>query len=194
MSNEFVFESDSFKRGYEEGISGEERSYNLLSLSLVPEKFSRQFSDSIFNEKTGHWIPARLEQVSVMSPISQVAPWWEMLLILPTSLLLIAAFIVIISRFIKLIIAVNKSIIFDWVNVTRLRQIGGGFLVLYVLNMIAQLYYHYMTIAAVQLPDYYISGGDVYKTTTLLFGLIAFLIAEVFAVGLRLKEEQDLTI
>ena len=41
---------------------------------------------------------------------------------------------------------------------------------------------------------YSLSMADMVHITSLVLGLSALIVAEVFAIGLRMKEEQDLTI
>ncbi len=47
---------------------------------------------------------------------------------------------------------------------------------------------------AFALESYDLILSDSVKATNLLLGLIALIVAEVFAIGLKMKEEQDLTI
>lgn len=193
FSSEFGEHKDSFMRGYEEGSHPKDTEYNLHFLTLIPQDYGIM-TDSVYNLKSKSWLPARKENIVVTTPVIKKRPWWEIGLTIPVALLLVGAFIMIINCFIRLILAVNKSIIFEWINVSRLRKIGTGFLTLYVTNVGIEFYYHWLTISEIEIPDYIISGGSVFNATTLILGLIAFLMAEVFAVGLRLKEEQDLTI
>lgn len=47
---------------------------------------------------------------------------------------------------------------------------------------------------AFSLESYELILSDSVKVTNLLLGLISLIVAEIFAIGLKMKEEQDLTI
>jgi hypothetical protein len=47
---------------------------------------------------------------------------------------------------------------------------------------------------AFALKGYSMHLSELLSITTLVLGIISFIIAEVFAIGLRLQEEQELTI
>ncbi|MDH6535487.1 DUF2975 domain-containing protein [Parabacteroides sp. 52] len=188
---EFGDSKDSFMRGYKEGVTGVVDT-DLYYLTLVPTDYA-QMTDSVYNQKSESWLPARTMETVVLAPASLSRPlnmFWVFLGVL----LLIAAFFLIVVCFIKLILAVNKSIIFEWVNVTRLREIGGGFITLFIVNVCIEYFYYQQAMEAIQIPDYVISNGSIIKASTLILGLVSFLVAEIFSVGLKLKEEQDLTI
>lgn len=196
LTEEWGDHKSSFLEGYEEGR--EKALANNLNdrnetfyLTLIPNDYSIM-TDSVYNEKTQSWLPARTVQTVVSAPAKD-QPFIK-LIIIPCALFMLAAFILIVICFIKLIIAVNKSIIFEWVNVTRLRRMGLGFIVLFVINVLLGFYYYNLSVEALEIAGYHISKSDVFTATTLILGLASFLIAEIFSVGLRLKEEQDLTI
>ena len=44
------------------------------------------------------------------------------------------------------------------------------------------------------IPGYDLSLVDLVSITTLVLGLCSLIVGEVFAIGLKMKEEQDLTI
>ncbi len=198
LSEEWGEHTDSFKRGYEEGqtlgVAGESTSRELdetYYLTLIPNDYSIM-TDSVYNIKTQSWLPSRTVQTVVAAP-AKYSPL-RSLIIVPSAFLMIGAFVMIVICFIKLIIAVNKSIIFDWVNVRRLRKMGVGFIILFIVYIGMGFYYYYLSMEALDIAGYEISRSEVFSTTTLILGLASFLIAEIFSVGLRLKEEQDLTI
>ena len=111
------------------------------------------------------------------------AKTWGSLLELLGALLGLVAAITSFACFFRFILNVNRNEVFVWGNVLLLRLTGIGLLLLA------------LTAAGVELH-----GGtsltDVYDHTIdmLIFSVFNLIVAEVFAIGLKLKEEQDLTI
>jgi len=85
--------------------------------------------------------------------------------------------------FIKFILNVNKDKVFIWDNVKLLRRIGWGYLIL----AFAFIFVCWLN------KETWETIFD-YNEDTIFFGVFALIMSEVFAIGLKLKEEQDLTI
>ena len=77
--------------------------------------------------------------------------------------------------FIRFIRNVNRDQVFTWENVSLLRWSGWGLLGIEVAMILFD---------AIEQED----------TNDLIFGVFILIVAEAFAIGLKLKEEQDLTI
>jgi len=96
--------------------------------------------------------------------------------------------------FIRIVVAVNRSDIFNWRNVRRLRRLG----ILLIVGFVCVLLPEYLSLCSLRevfsLEAYDLTLSDSVKVTNLLLGLIALIVAEIFAIGLKMKEEQDLTI
>jgi hypothetical protein len=96
--------------------------------------------------------------------------------------------------FIRLIVAINKSDIFSWKNVRRLRRLGTLLLASFAFQLFSTLLnLHYLE-KVFAMEGYSISYTDMVSAEPLLFGLSALIVAEIFAIGLRLQEEQELTV
>lgn len=174
------------KENVEQESSGKQDNDNLLLfLDLVPEN-----QDSVYNEKSSSWIPAKIEKMSVEIKEREM----PLAVIVPVGIIGIACMILIMVCFFKLVISVNKSVIFDRKNVKRLRYIGVGFLLIYLMNIGGGYYFLEMAKELVEVPGYKITPGEVLDAENLVMGLVAFFIAEIFAIGIRLREEQELTI
>lgn len=93
--------------------------------------------------------------------------------------LLIRSFI----AFVRFILNVNRDKVFVWDNVPLLRWSGWGILIPTVVFTIHDLLTHVPT------DKIYDSSID-----NFVFGLFCLIVAEVFTIGLKLQEEQDLTI
>ena len=110
------------------------------------------------------------------------------------SLLILAANIWALVVFIRLVISINRSDIFCWRNVRRLRRLGVLLVVAFACSWLSA----WVEVEAVRdvlsIPHYELTTTDVVDRISLLLGLCALIVGEVFAIGLRMKEEQDLTI
>ena len=188
-----------FVAGLQKGISKEigmeekKELSNLHTVQLIPEDLSDPyFSDSVYNEKSGQYVPASYGQMIVSVDTSP-----EVLSRASSVLLSLLNFVVMIWAvvlFIRLIAAINRSDIFNWKNVRRLRRLG----ILLVVSFGCSFSGAYLTLHSVEkvfaVPGYSLSMTDMVQVTSLVLGLSALIVAEVFAIGLRMKEEQDLTI
>ena len=85
--------------------------------------------------------------------------------------------------FVRFILNVNRDKVFVWDNVPLLRWSGWGILIPTVVFTIHDLLTHVPT------DKIYDSSID-----NFVFGLFCLIVAEVFTIGLKLQEEQDLTI
>lgn len=165
-----------------------------MFLNVHPKDYS-SYVDSVFNEKTGQWIQAQYRGTIVVEQplVNKDYIWANALIVLSSFIILIAAVILFIA-FIRLILKINKSIIFHWTNVHKLRWIGSCMLVMFVAFGISGWMHNLINEANIGLKDYIISYEGVWDFQLLISGLGVLLIAEIFAIGLRLQEEQELTI
>lgn len=84
---------------------------------------------------------------------------------------------------VRFILNVNRDKVFVWNNVTLLRWAGWGMVIPNVIAIVYDLL-NSVPVRQVYVEDSY----------SILFGIFCLIMAEVFAIGLKLKEEQDLTI
>jgi len=187
---------EGFNEGYndarERHNKGTEDRTTALSLKIYPEK-QGMIVDSVYNTKTQTWIPSRISGTTVLVEESKASKLYltiGRLLMLPVSVLCI----VVIVCFIKVILAVNKSIIFDIVNVRRLRIMGLSFIIIFLLVFIINYYHLQLARSMIEIPDYRIGGAYIYSAFSLILGILSFIVGEIFAIGLRLKEENEFTI
>lgn len=114
---------------------------------------------------------------------AQPANTWALLLEFFVEMFAVVATIVSFISFIRFILNVNRNKVFVWENVNLLRLTACGLMVLAVIAACDELY------AGRSFVDVYDHFFDAF-----LFGVFNMIISEVFAIGLKLKEEQDLTI
>lgn len=169
---------------------------NITTVGLVPrvitEKAGTLMCDSVYNVKSGEFVPVAhgLLMVGLKTPkslgvrvLAGVLSWVSLIAIIWALVL-----------FVRIIVAINRSDIFSWLNVRRLRRLG----LLLILEFGCTCLSAYLTLCSLRevfaLEHYELDLPDTVNITTLMLGLVALIVAEVFAIGLKMKEEQDLTI
>ena len=108
--------------------------------------------------------------------------WGSFLEFIAEMFAIVAALVSFIS-FIRFILNVNRNKVFVWENVKLLRLTACGLMILAVVASCDELY---MGCSFVDVYDHFFDA--------FLFGVFNLIVAEVFAVGLKLQEEQELTI
>ena len=111
-----------------------------------------------------------------------VHTWAHLLEFIAEMFAVVAALVSFIS-FIRVILNVNRNKVFVWENVNLLRLTACGLMILAVIASCDELY---TGCSFVEVYDHFFDA--------FLFGVFNLIVAEVFAVGLKLQEEQDLTI
>ncbi|GEM_PF-58064 len=175
-------------------VQDETNLYLDRSYLTVRPKDHAVFSDSIYNEATGQWIPAQYRGTVVVE--NMVEHNFDLLngLIGLASIIVLVSAIILFVAFIRLIFKINKSIIFHWTNVHKLRWIGSCMLVIFAAFGLANWMHYLIDSASFSLSKYEISSEGIWDFSLLISGLGVLLVAEIFAMGLRLQEEQELTI
>lgn len=187
---------DGFNAGYE---SVEEAGKNntdikgahMKAIALTPHTYGA-YTDSIYNEVTDSYMPAHFFKVAIEVD-NEVGVGLTVLKNICAIAATIAQFLAIIW-FIKLIIAINRGVIFSWINVKRLRKLGIVLIVSFILSAIPHIIGLYNIHEYFSLSGYTINQTAFITTTNLILGLVSLIVAQVFAMGLRLQEEQELTI
>jgi hypothetical protein len=166
----------------------------LTSMSLYPENPTVP-TDTVVNTLTGEKTPILYTQIVAFTKSdkdSGVVSPTILIFSLLTTIFAICAFV----AFFRLVLRINKSNIFDWKNVRILRRLGIYLCILFVgkaVTLYSSLIEASNTIA---IEGYGInwSEGQSSLALQLLLGLLCLISAEIFAIGLRMKEDQDLTI
>lgn len=147
--------------------------------------------DSIYNLKTEERVPMMYHRVAVMVDKDLDVSYIVVNSI--ASLLGIAALVASVIVFLLLILSINKSQIFEWKNVRRLRWMGGLLISVFVCYAVPELM-SYWNISAVFEPENYMLDPFSLQMSDLLLGIGCLIVAETFAIGMKMKEEQELTI
>lgn len=189
--------SQGFKDGYEGGrrLKGQSENTHLIhrEIDLVKVEDMGMQPDSLYNSISDVWMPMQIKTVIIEVTDSNMI-FRVMLLFFPISVGLILASICFVVFFLKLIIAVNASKVFVPENISRLRRLGIIFVSMGILLCLGNYADYYSSRSLIDIPGYHLSAKDVFDFSYFIYALIAFLAAEIFAIGLRLQEEQELTI
>lgn len=169
---------------------------NVRLIGLVPNAYSRAatklFCDSIYNEKSGEYVPMSYSSVAIS--IDTHTPIWKRVLSYLLIYLHFGVTVWAIVLFVRLIISINKSDIFNWRNVRRLRRLGIALIVSFCC-VTGGAYLDLVDVREVfSVSGYELSLSEMMSITNLVLGLCSLIVGEVFAIGLKMKEEQDLTI
>lgn len=173
-----------------EASSEEEK--QLFFIALEPTNYE-VCTDSVYNVKTGEWMSAQLNNI-VVDVDESSSPWWRLAILMVGVMIVTAAVMLQIIVFCQLIYTINKSIIFEWQNVFKLRLIGWAMLAYFLTNALCTYVDYVATTSIIDIPNYKIITDGMWDFYQLILGLGILLVAEIFAVGLRLREEQELTI
>lgn len=195
MGNAFV---DGFSAGmsqaekvHEQGVTNiSAEVLSPLALNLWPKSLAAT-SDKIFNQRDQEWYLASQIKTLVWVKSKELGITQLGGLLTLISLIFIVKAII---QFYKLINAINHEVIFDWLNVRRLNRIGRNLLISFVLTQAYVLMNYWASIRLFELEGYEHNIGCDFQSMTLIMGLIALLVGRIFAIGLQMKEEQELTI
>lgn len=95
--------------------------------------------------------------------------------------------------FILIVRNIDKTIVFDWRNVKLFRVLAGLLFVHFVFSTSVN-YIEQIILGAGSDISFNVYAKSIPDQPAMIATLFIFIIAEVFAIGLRLKEEQELTI
>lgn len=189
-----------FKAGYEaagqEGVSTPE---DIMVGEPMTISFSPEVStvvnpqDSIIFDN-GDALPLVVDRACVSLPYDKIPAWSHILSLICTPLqIILLGFLI--WRFIKFIINISKSRIFVKKNVTLLRQISFLLLAIAIIAVTESIANEYLFSSFnFTIEGYHLSAFMPFPWSDFLLAIICLLMAQVWALGIEIKEEQELTI
>ena len=188
--------SASFKNGYEDAMQGSGASTlsneRMFELVLHQSEEGSALLNQVVNSKTGEEVTVEVTRMHAFIPKeSLVSITWISKLI---AVIIFCLFIIITVLFLTLMNSIRNAIIFTPLNIKQLRYIGSGLFLSGILYAVIGYMEADSIRSTFELTGYHIAVADTIDFTLFTNGLIAFLVAEVFAIGLKLEEEQELTI
>ena len=184
---------DDGLRSFNEGRKEGENSYksipdNLYRVSLKVVPIEGISNDSIFNQAANRKVPY---QVSEITTYTQPSKWITLVMIM--SGLSMFAFIFGFYFFIRFLIEVSKRNVFCEANVWRIRFFVYSYTAIVVSMELFAWIAGSAAIAQTQIPGYQIID-HAEASPAWLPVIMMIILAECFAIGVKMKEEQDLTI
>lgn len=166
----------------------------MVDIAFVPELSKRfESTDSIYFNN-GHHFPVVITRAEVMIPDSR-RPAWGNWISLVCGLTVIGLFIYMIVELVRFVININKSHIFVSDNAKRLRRFGICLLLIAALQITSGVIEDIMlSCLGLTLTGYEVTTYWIIPWGNMLLGFLALLMAQVWDIGLRMKEEQALTI
>jgi hypothetical protein len=179
----------SFLEGYHEGA----RTYksvpdNLYRVSLEVKPLESIANDSIFNQVAGQKVPYWTSEITTYT---QPSLWITLVMII--SAISMFAFIIGFYLFVRFLLEVSKRNVFCEANVWRIRFFVYSYTAIVVSMELFAWIAGGAAIAQTQIPGYQIiDHAEASPEWTPVIMMI--ILAECFAIGVKMKEEQDLTI
>lgn len=179
----------SFLKGYHEGARSHKTIPNNLyrvSLEVMPTEGTT--NDSIFNEVAERKLPY---QVSEITTYTQPSQWITLVMILTAFSMF--AFIFGFCFFVRFLIEVSKRNVFCEANVWRIRFFVYSYTAIIVSMELFAWIAGSAALAQTHIPGYQIID-HAEASPAWLPVIMMIILAECFAIGVKMKEEQDLTI
>jgi len=187
----------AFVQGYEAGVNGysEQDMRDMTSaktVSLIPDRWLDMGTGDITNDVTGE--KTKIWPFQMMAKTgyarSTAHETADTLLMLTVSALIITMLV----AFIKFIVHVNRKEVFTWRNVRLLRLIGWSLLAAAILEALRQVWNAYQISEVFRIKGYMTNYFDYISVPDFVIGFVTLIMAETFAIGLKQREELELTI
>ena len=199
VSMSFLFSTFyyGFKAGidaYEQGAAGVEKldvTYKMIG--TMPTDVITNETATAINEKDGSTVSI-LPFISMIGVPNEKADATDSIFLSLLEWMVMICCIYAIVQFVKMIRNIHRNIIFDWANVKRLRRLGFSLILCFCCSLVTFAINNHLVSQVISLKDCDFSIAFQFSDPTLLIGFTSLLFAEIFAIGLRLKEENDLTI
>jgi len=199
VSMSFLFSTFyyGFKAGidaYEQGAAGVEKldvTYKMIG--TMPTDVITNETATAINEKDGSTVSI-LPFISMIGVPNEKADATDSIFLSLLDWMVMICCIYAIVQFVKMIRNIHRNIIFDWANVKRLRRLGLSLILCFCCSLVTFAINNHLVSQAISLKDCDFSIAFQFSDPTLLIGFTSLLFAEIFAIGLKMKEENDLTI
>lgn len=199
VSMSFLFSTFyyGFKAGidaYEQGAAGVEKldvTYKMIG--TMPTDVITNETATAINEKDGSTVSI-LPFISMIGIPNEKADATDSIFLSLLDWMVMICCIYAIVQFVKMIRNIHRNIIFDWANVKRLRRLGFSLILCFCCSLVTFAINNHLVSQVISLKDCDFSIAFQFSDPTLLIGFTSLLFAEIFAIGLKMKEENDLTI
>ena len=180
-------ERDSFLVGYESARTENPTLYSPEAVLVEVRPLETTNLDSLHNSIMNENLPYKIDKVSV----AIVPSSWSRI-VFCFGAFAVLAILAGIYCLIRVLISISKRNVFTHDNVVRMRVFTYSLLVFSILNALMEWLNYVEVVKQVSLPGYEIKGFSMSEDWISLVVIVLF--TEIFAVGVKMKEEQDLTI
>ena len=174
-------ERDSFLAGSKSARAETPALYTPEGIPVEVRPLETTILDSLRNSKMNENLPYKIDKVSV----AIVPSTWSNI-VFCFGAFAVLAILAGIYCLIRVLISISKRNVFTHDNVVRMRVFTYSLLAFSILNALMEW------LKQVSLPGYEIKGFSMSEDWVSLVVIVLF--TEIFAVGVKMKEEQDLTI
>lgn len=190
---------EGFKYGF--AIAKYEDKNNLhvdeFLMMNVSVKDNNYMDSSVLNLKTA--VPMQIRYNNITMLINSQSPkplWWIFLQVLygVLALVVVVLGIWILNLALKIIFSLQKTAVFDRINLKHINRIGLFILSIAAAESFLELINIYSAKFMIELQHYTFSFADVFKYDTFILGIVILIMSEILRMAIEIKEEQDLTI
>ena len=186
--------SYGFTAGYEAEEESMETDFIPVEIAFEPTKSTLIEPQDSIKAGNGKSYPVVYSRGVIMTSVSNGLIWpYVARLILNLAILCITVILMI--QFIKLIISINKGIVFDAYNAKRLAKIGYLLLIASLFHICEGLT-ESMIISKIHADTqfYTLSPAWIPPMSDLMLGFFSLMLASIWRRGLEMQKEQELTI
>lgn len=177
--------ASGFKKGWDE--AGKSIEYKLSNVTVHFESDESVVPDSLVNSSIGKNVPYRIEALTTVIKDS----FWNKLLMASAAPFALFALYGFYCMF-RVVLSVSRGTVFTRENANRMRIFAYSLILMGILMELHTYLEYRDAVSQIQFSGYEIAP---YLMVFPWFSfLILALLAEIFAVGVKMKEEQDLTI
>lgn len=182
-----------FKKGFEEGQSGATEMYEsghhmITRVKLNVKPLSGTTVDSLNNNRVDSPLPYTVTEIETYAKPSA---WY--ILVIGLAIPGLFFFLIGFYSLIRLLISISRRKVFTPANVLRLRWFAYTSASLKILTAIGEWLTGSAAMNQICIPGYKIISYVGYSPDWVAI-ILPILFAEIFAIGVKMKEEQDLTI
>lgn len=169
---------------------------DFLLMEVVAKDVNYLDSTEI-NNKTGQRVLIRSNNISLIVNSQVTKPlWWNVLQVIYgafiLSVLILGAWIL--ALVIKILFSLQKSEVFDRINLKRINRIGLIIITIGLISTTLQLINIFSAQYLIELQNYVFSFAKVVDFNSLIMGVVILIMNEVLRMAIEIKEEQELTI
>ncbi|RGN34293.1 DUF2975 domain-containing protein [Bacteroides oleiciplenus] len=180
-------ERDSFLAGCKSARAESPSLYTPEAVPVEVRPLETTNLDSLHNSIMNENLPYKIDKVSV----AIVPSTWSSIVFCFGAFAALAI-LAGIYCLIRVLISISKRNVFTHDNVVRMRVFTYSLLAFSILNALMEWLNYIEVVKQVSLPGYEIKGFSMSEDWVSLVVIVLF--TEIFAVGVKMKEEQDLTI